>query len=150
VVVVVGGVGLGVGAGGGALVVCAGAAGAARRAGLGLGASTVTCGTEIVGAAPGVSGCAGCGAGVSAGGVSGAVGAGGVSGVVVAGGVSGGGAGVWDGATPAEQSNMSAELLSRNKRLLWIHIAPNPPTSAAAISAAHCRRSLAGARLAGC
>jgi hypothetical protein len=69
---------------------------------------------------------------------------------VVAGGVSGGVAGVCYGAMPAEQSNMSAELLSRNKRLLRIHMAPNPPTSAAAISAAHDRRSLADARLAGC
>jgi hypothetical protein len=62
VVGVVGGVGVGLGAGGGRVAVRAGAAGAARRAGRGFGASTVTCGTVTVGAAPvgGVSGCAGC------------------------------------------------------------------------------------------
>jgi hypothetical protein len=119
-----GGVGVGVGAaGGGRVAVRAGAAGAVRRAGRGFGASTVTCGTVTVGAAPagGVSGAgsAGCGAGVSA--------AGGVCGVVVAGGVSGGVAGVCDDAMPAKQSSTSAELLSRSKRLLWIDItSPHP------------------------
>src|SRR6266540_2600720 len=103
-VVVVGVVGaagrVGVGARGGRVAVRAGAAGAARRAGRGLGASTVTCGTVTVGAAP----------------------VGGVSGVV---GVSG--AGVCDGATPAKQSSISAELLSRSKRLLRIDItSPHP------------------------
>ncbi len=112
VVGALGGVEVGVGAGGGRVAVRAGAARAARRAGRGFGASTVTCGTVTVGPVPvgGVSGCAGCGAGASAGGV---------SGVVVVGGVSG--AGVCDDATPANQS-MSAELLSRSKRLLRIHI----------------------------
>jgi hypothetical protein len=52
-----------------------------------------------------------CGA---AGGVSGAVAAGGASGVVVAGGVSG----ACDNATPAKQRSITAELLSRSKRLL--------------------------------
>jgi hypothetical protein len=64
VVGVAGGVGVGSGGGVGAgcVAVRAGAAGGARRAGRGFGASTVTCGTEIVGgsAVEGVSGCAGC------------------------------------------------------------------------------------------
>jgi hypothetical protein len=53
----VGGVGVGAGAGRGAAV-RTGVAGAARRAGRGFGASTVTCGTDTVGAVPvgGVSG----------------------------------------------------------------------------------------------
>jgi hypothetical protein len=121
VVGVVGGDGVGVGlrAGGGRVAVRAGAAGAARRAGRGFGASTVTCGTGTVGAAPvgGVSGCVGCcGCGVSAGGVCGVVG--GVS-----------GAGVCDDTPPAKQSSMSAELLSRSKRLFRIDMTPppNPP-----------------------
>jgi hypothetical protein len=81
-----------------------------------LGASTVTCGTVTVGAAPvgGVSGAPCCGCGVSAGGVCGVVG---VS-----------GAGVCDGATPAKQSSMSAELLSSSKRLLRIDMT-TPPSS---------------------
>jgi hypothetical protein len=116
VVVVVGAVGGVVAAGGGGVAARAGAAGAVRRAGRGFGASTVTCGTETVGAAPvcDVSGCADCGAGASGAGV------GGASGVVVVGGVSG--AGACDDATPAKQSSISAELLSRSKRLLRIHI----------------------------
>src|SRR5262245_3060915 len=129
VVDVVGGVVIvGAGGGGDGVAVLAGAAGAVRRAGRGFGASTVTCGIATAGAVPGsaggVSGAgrAGCGAGVSGarvGGVSG--------GVVVAGGVSGGVAGVCDDATPPKQSSMSAELLSRSTRLLWMDIAR--PTS---------------------
>jgi hypothetical protein len=145
--VVVGvGVGVGLGAGGGRVALRAGAAGAARRAGRGFGASTVTCGTVTVGAAPvgGVSGvpCWGCGA--SAGGVCGVVG--GVS-----------SAGVCDDATPARQSSTRAELLSRNKRLLWIDITsppswtgttPSVPTTSASrreTRRVQYRRSLAGA-----
>src|SRR5262245_49488244 len=125
--VVVGG---GAGGGGGGVVVLAGAAGAVRRAGRGFGACTVTCGIGSAGAVPGsacgVSGAGGdgCGAGVSGAGV----GVAGVSGVVVgAGGGSGGVAGVCDDATPAQQNSMSAELLSRSKRLLWMDI--TRPTS---------------------
>jgi hypothetical protein len=112
VVGVVGGVGAGAGAG--RVAVRAGAAGAGRRAGRGFGASTVTCGTVTIGAAPvgGVSGAPCCGCGVSAGGVCGVVG---VS-----------GAGVCDGATPAKQSSMSAELLSKSKRLLRIDMTTPP------------------------
>src|SRR5436190_19496878 len=97
--------GVGAGAGGGRVAVRAGAAGGARRAGRGFGASTVTCGTVMVGAAPhcGVSGapCCGCAAGASAGGVCGAGVDGWFSGVVVAGDVPG--AGVCDEATPVKQ-----------------------------------------------
>src|SRR5438105_2569080 len=133
--------GVGAGAGGGRVAVRAGAAGGARRAGRGFGASTVTCGTVMVGAAPlcGVSGapCCGCAAGASAGAFCGVLVAGEVcgagvdgwfSGVVVAGGVSG--AGVCDEATPVKQMSMSAELLSSSKRRLRIHIRtpPNFPT----------------------
>src|SRR5258707_13190750 len=73
VVGALGGVEVGVGAGGGRVAVRARAARAARRAGRGFGASTVTCGTVTVGPVPvgGVSSCAGCGAGASAGGVCG-------------------------------------------------------------------------------
>ena len=130
VVGAVGGVGAGarVGAGGGRVAVRAGVAGGARRAGRGFGASTVTCGTVTVGAAPlcGVSGapCCGCAAGASAGGVCGAGVAGGVSGVVVAGGVSG--AGVCEEPTPVKQISMSAELLSKSKRRLRIFITRPP------------------------
>src|SRR4051812_3755618 len=90
----VAGVGAGARAGtGGGAAVRAGAAGTARRAGRGFGASTVTCGTVMVGAAPlcGVSGapCCGCAAGASAGGVCGAGVDGWFSGVVVAGDVPG-------------------------------------------------------------
>jgi hypothetical protein len=121
VVVVVGGVVVGAGGGGVGAVVLAGAAGAVRRADRGFGASTVTCGIGTAGGVPGSAGgvsgvgCAGCGVGVSGAGV----GVGGVSdGVVVAGGVSGGVSVVCDNATPAKQSSMSAELLSRSARLL--------------------------------
>jgi hypothetical protein len=145
VVGVVGGVGLV--AGGGRVAVRAGAAGAARRAGRGLGASTVTCGTVTVGAAPvgGVAGAPCCG--VSAGGVGGVSGAG-VCGVV---GVSG--AGVCDGAPPTKQSSMSAELLSSSNRLLRIHMtlppSPNINASRRKQRRVQDRRSLAGASLAG-
>jgi hypothetical protein len=103
-----------------------------------LGASTVTCGTVTVGAAPvgGLSGAPCCG--VSAGGVGGVSGAG-VCGVV---GVSG--AGVCDAAPPAKQSSMSAELLSSSNRLLRIHMTlpPNPPTSThRGVTSAACRTS---------
>jgi hypothetical protein len=119
VVVVVGGVVVGAGGGGVGAVVLAGVAGAVRRAGRSFGASTVTCGIGTAGGVPGSAGgvsgvgCAGCG-------VSGAgVGVGGVSdGVVVAGGVPAGVSVVCDDATPAKQSSMSAELLSRSARLL--------------------------------
>src|SRR6266511_3778452 len=135
---VVAGAGVGVGRGAGRVAVRAGAAGAARRAGRGLGASTATCGTVTVGAAPvgGVSGAPCCGCGVSAGGVCGVVG---VS-----------GAGVCDGATPAKQSSLNAELLSSSKRLLRIDMT-TPPSSPNidAFRAETCRvqhrRSLAGA-----
>ena len=55
VVGVVGGVVVvgGAGGGGDGAVVLAGAAGAVRRVGFGFGASTVTCGTDSVGAVPG-------------------------------------------------------------------------------------------------
>jgi len=115
VVGAVGGVGAGagarVGAGGGRVAVRAGGAGGTRRAGRGFGASTVTCATVMVGASPlgGVSGCVPSGAGASAGGICGVGG-----GVSITGGVSG----ACDDATPAQQSSMSAELLSRSKRLL--------------------------------
>jgi hypothetical protein len=140
VVGVGGGVGVGLGAGGRRVAVRAGAAGAARRAGRGLGASTVTCGTVTVGAAPvgGLSGAPCCG--VSAGGVGGVSGAG-VCGVV---GVSG--AGVCDGAPPAKQSSMSAELLSSSNRLLRIDMTlpPNPPTSThRGVNSAACRTGAA-------
>src|SRR5215471_16377775 len=112
VVVVVGVVGVGAGAGGGGdgVVVRAGTAGAVRRAG--------------PGSACGVSGAGGdgCGAGVSGAGVAGVSGVG-----VVAGGLSGGVSVVCDDATPPTQSSMSAELLSRSTRLLWIDI--TRPTS---------------------
>src|SRR5437588_2500825 len=102
--------GVGAGAGGGRVAVRAGAAGGARRAGRGFGASTVTCGTVMAGAAPlcGVSGAPswGCAAGASAGGVCGVVLS---AGAVVAGGVSG--AGVCDATTPVKQMSMRAELL---------------------------------------
>ena len=128
---------VGAGAGGGRVAVRAGAAGGARRAGRGFGASTVTCGTVMVGAAPlcGVSGapCCGCAAGACAGAFCGVLVAGEVcgagvdgwfSGVVVAGGVSG--AGVCDEATPVKQMSMSAELLSSSKRRLRIHVRMPP------------------------
>jgi len=136
--VVVGGVAGGLGVGGGRVALRAGAAGAARRAGRGFGASTVTCGTVTVGAAPvgGVSGAPCCGCGVSAGGVCGVVG---VS-----------GAGVCDGARPAKQSSMSAELLSCSKRLLRIDMttppsSPNINASRRKQRRVQHRRSLAGA-----
>jgi hypothetical protein len=126
VVVVLGGAGGG-GDGGGRVAVRAGVAGAVRRAGFGFGASTVTCGTGMAGAAPvgGASGagCDGCGAGVSGAGAG--VGVGGVSGVVV-GGVSGGVSGACDDAAPAKQSSTNAALLNRSKRLLRIDITCPP------------------------
>src|SRR5215831_18949786 len=124
-----GGVGVVGGAGGrDGVAVLAGAAGAVRRADRGFGASTVTCGIATAGAVPGsacgVSGAGGdgCGAGVSGAGVAGVSGVG-----VVAGGLSGGVSVVCDDATPPTQSSMSAELLSRSTRLLWIDI--TRPTS---------------------
>jgi hypothetical protein len=125
------GAGARAGAGDGRVAVRAGVAAGAGCAGRGFGASTVTCGTLIVGAAPlcgvsfcGVSGapCSGCAAGASAGGACGADVGGGVSGALVS------GACVCAEAMPVKQMSMSAELLSRSKRRLRIHIS-RPPMS---------------------
>jgi hypothetical protein len=111
--------GVGVVAGGGGVVTLAGAAGLAVRACDRGGAVTVTVGTVRIGAVcdatGGASGvdCGACESGVSDAG-----------GLLVGG---GSGAGVCDAATPVKQSNTTAELLRRCKRLLRIHMtAPNP------------------------
>ena len=113
------GVAVGVGVGGGGVVTRAGAAGLAVPVRGRGGAVTVTVGIETLGPVCGAA-CGASGAACDPGGA----GASDAGGPLVGG---GSGDGACDQATPVKQSNASAELLRRSKRLLRIDMTiPNP------------------------